>query len=516
MEPASDNHTTTTTKLSKTTSKDSQSGQQVKLSTSNRNSASIPVVNINEIDVETRGAINITENTKNSHEEGVLLSSANVNNKQVKAIEPPPNMMFLFVNPTSGGNQAAVFTKLSVEMMFLRDLDCYVYIYDLKDSQHREKGFNMLYQQQCRYPAAIFRVIVGGGDGTIIWIVQEMLAHAIKTDHCWIGIVPFGTGNDFARILGWGGKAKGSLIGKNLKDFKKLVKKFLKATKDEYDIWDVSVELFPSGSFKRISKNKKGFQKIELKDENRSEQNLRSLSKLMCNYISLGIDARIGYGFDKNRTTSALCNKGVYAWEGLKKMCCTSSQHVGDFLRSLELYQDRDTSLDDSDQEEEAEELFTTANGKTSQKEESKGPSKSTPILLGNPATLIGVNIGSYGGGMSDLWKNAKGRVGVSTTESNKSLKSAPQSIKDGAMEFVTFASPFRLAFENVWKGNARRVAQGQGPFKMNFRKPDSEDTRCYLNIDGEYWQLTNPKCIRIRLTDRLPKGKIKVLLAPS
>ena len=40
----------------------------------------------------------------------------------------------------------------------------------------------------------------------------------------------------------------------------------------------------------------------------------------MSNYASIGIDARIGLGFDRNRTNSKCCNKCVYCWEGFKKI----------------------------------------------------------------------------------------------------------------------------------------------------------------------------------------------------
>ena len=40
----------------------------------------------------------------------------------------------------------------------------------------------------------------------------------------------------------------------------------------------------------------------------------------MSNYMSVGAGARVGYGFDKNRTKSRLCNLCVYCWEGFKKM----------------------------------------------------------------------------------------------------------------------------------------------------------------------------------------------------
>jgi diacylglycerol kinase (ATP) len=44
----------------------------------------------------------------------------------------------------------------------------------------------------------------------------------------------------------------------------------------------------------------------------------------MCNYFSIGVESRIGLGFDKRRTGNVCCNKFFYFTEGLKKMfgCC--------------------------------------------------------------------------------------------------------------------------------------------------------------------------------------------------
>jgi len=49
-------------------------------------------------------------------------------------------------------------------------------------------------------------VIVGGGDGSIMWVIEEMIKVGISFKRCPIGCIPFGTGNDLARVLGWGGK----------------------------------------------------------------------------------------------------------------------------------------------------------------------------------------------------------------------------------------------------------------------------------------------------------------------
>lgn len=48
------------------------------------------------------------------------------------------------------------------------------------------------------------RILVAGGDGTIGWILNEIVRKKIQPipEVC---ILPIGTGNDLSRILGWGG-----------------------------------------------------------------------------------------------------------------------------------------------------------------------------------------------------------------------------------------------------------------------------------------------------------------------
>ncbi len=58
-------------------------------------------------------------------------------------------------------------------------------------------------------------------------------------------------------------------------------------------------------------------------------------SKIFCNYVSMGVDARVGLGFDKKRTKSQLCNKVVYACEGIKKLFIKTAK-VNDVVSSLE------------------------------------------------------------------------------------------------------------------------------------------------------------------------------------
>lgn len=48
-------------------------------------------------------------------------------------------------------------------------------------------------------------VIICGGDGTILWVVNEVIKVGIDPEKVCFGVIPIGTGNDFSRSLGWGG-----------------------------------------------------------------------------------------------------------------------------------------------------------------------------------------------------------------------------------------------------------------------------------------------------------------------
>lgn len=67
-----------------------------------------------------------------------------------------------------------------------------------------------------------------------------------------------------------------------------------------------------------INRTANGYNKQVLKDKD--GQNTQIFTKKMSNYCSVGVDARIGYGFDKHRTQSKHINKICYCLEGLKKM----------------------------------------------------------------------------------------------------------------------------------------------------------------------------------------------------
>ena len=56
-----------------------------------------------------------------------------------------------------------------------------------------------------------------------------MLNHNIDIDKVPIGIIPFGTGNDLSRVLGWGGTFSKDLVNNHMNNLKFMVKKWIEA-----------------------------------------------------------------------------------------------------------------------------------------------------------------------------------------------------------------------------------------------------------------------------------------------
>jgi diacylglycerol kinase (ATP) len=91
------------------------------------------------------------------------------------------------------------------------------------------------------YPNTQFRCLIAGGDGTVIWVVEECIKNNINVQQLPFGIVPLGTGNDFSRTMGWGGEAHDNFNKK--KDFMDLIRNsYISDTKTSikpFDIWEV-------------------------------------------------------------------------------------------------------------------------------------------------------------------------------------------------------------------------------------------------------------------------------------
>lgn len=45
--------------------------------------------------------------------------------------------------------------------------------------------------------------MIAGGDGTVQWVISEAISHNLNFDRIIFGTLAIGTGNDFAKSIGW-------------------------------------------------------------------------------------------------------------------------------------------------------------------------------------------------------------------------------------------------------------------------------------------------------------------------
>ncbi|XP_052783557.1 diacylglycerol kinase delta-like isoform X2 [Mya arenaria] len=108
-----------------------------------------------------------------------------------EAMRPPgTSPLLVFVNTKSGDNQGVKFLRRFKQLLNPAQ------VFDLMNGgPHPGLRLFQKFDQ--------FRILVCGGDGSIGWVLSEIDNMDLHRQ-CQIGVLPFGTGNDLARVLGWG------------------------------------------------------------------------------------------------------------------------------------------------------------------------------------------------------------------------------------------------------------------------------------------------------------------------
>lgn len=391
----------------------------------------------------------------------------------------PPEVedLFLFVNPHSGGNKGADF--LQVPQPFDTELDDgrigRLHIYSLPDNA--DEGFRLF--KELRHKAGKpLRMIVGGGDGTVMWADCAATANGIDTSRdCIFGIIPLGTGNDFSRVAGWGGKNPKRILSRECLKLHIMVQLWCKAKHRPHDVWEVCAEVDEDeGRILKVSKERK---EVALKD------NAKYFSLPMINYFSIGQESKVGIEFDKRRTKSQSCNLMVYACSGIFTECdCRTAQQIPDLIASLHAGLDADApaifEYKDEDEEDEDSEQEVRS-------------------LVGNPESLMFLNVNSYAGGAAHFWQlDTELAVEPALPDKDVNCKEDPG---DGRIEVVTLPSIVNIALDRV-HSDAKRVHSG-GPYYLEFFHTD-HDLDAYCEVDGEFYHLVNPVCVSVVFKKKL------------
>ncbi|KAF7229898.1 transcript variant X3 [Nothobranchius furzeri] len=99
--------------------------------------------------------------------------------------------LLVLVNSKSGDNQGVKFLRKFKQLLNPAQ------VFDLMNGGP-ELGLR-LFQK-----FVTFRILVCGGDGSVGWVLSELDKLNLHKQ-CQLGVLPLGTGNDLARVLGWGG-----------------------------------------------------------------------------------------------------------------------------------------------------------------------------------------------------------------------------------------------------------------------------------------------------------------------
>jgi diacylglycerol kinase (ATP) len=138
-------------------------------------------------------------------------------------------------------------------------------------------------------------------------VIQELVGEKADFQRVYIGYLPFGTGNDFAIACGWGAGLPGLIVRDPAKGILERIEVWLDADRNLMDIWDTEIITHDDGFIRKVNVKDGKVTEDVLEEDGSSEKKL-FFKRKMSNYCSVGIDARIGFGFDKNRSTIRCCN----------------------------------------------------------------------------------------------------------------------------------------------------------------------------------------------------------------
>lgn len=355
--------------------------------------------------------------------------------------------LLVFVNSRSGPQQGSLLIT-----QFRRLLNP-IQVWDLANGGPEKvlKSFSVLSR---------FQILVCGGDGTVSWVISALEKMDLKR---WppIGILPLGTGNDLARIHGWGG-------GYNNESLLYILRQISEAYISMLDLWELDI----------TSTSKKGKQKKEVRS--------------FMNYLGVGVDAQAALQVHQLRESkpklffSRFFNKAWYAIAGgeeaIKSSCANLSQKITLIADGVEI------------------------------------------PLPPDSQGIIFLNIDSYSGGVP-MWskglKPQKMRVrrysegdflnpnasGLTRNDSIEDLAELdatreltacdlPSSCQDGLLDVVSIRGAFHLGQIRVGLSNAQLICQCRQA-TVTLKK------KIAIQIDGEPWR-QNPSTLSIiRKPDR-------------
>ncbi|KAM6946222.1 LOW QUALITY PROTEIN: diacylglycerol kinase delta [Aplochiton taeniatus] len=243
-----------------------------------------------------------------------------------KATCPPSctSPLLVFVNSKSGDNQGVKFLRRFKQLLNPAQ------VFDLMNGGPH-LGLRLFQKFDT------FRILVCGGDGSVGWVLSEIDTLTLHKQ-CQLGVLPLGTGNDLARVLGWGSACDDDA------QLPQILEKLERASTKMLDRWSVMVyeTKFPrqhsSSTVTEDCSDDSEVQQIQTYEDSvavhlskilTSDQHsvVISSAKVLCETVKDFV-ARVGKGYEKNTENSEES-------EAMAKKCGVLKEKLDSLLKTL-------------------------------------------------------------------------------------------------------------------------------------------------------------------------------------
>ena len=295
---------------------------------------------------------NINNDIQNSSEDYfndlfTLSETEKMPDNVIKNLKIEHNFIIAFINPNSGPKQGLTIlnfaetfkcksilnykiisfpiqnnnlTKYNLSSSSSLNSDFSSLFFNILNKEDVQSGIKFIKKYISCFPNNQIKILIGGGDGSTVRFLEELIKEEINLSKCIFGTIPLGTGNDLSNSLGFGGEIKVDGIF----SIQVLLYKYFNATPTKLDIWKVNVKLDEHQGYIYDYDDSK---KIQILDFKRS----------FVNYFSIGYDARIGFTFEPKRTSFRCYNKCIYGLEGFKRfICCKKNYGMTELFESFQ------------------------------------------------------------------------------------------------------------------------------------------------------------------------------------
>ncbi|KAI9247819.1 ATP-NAD kinase-like domain-containing protein [Helicostylum pulchrum] len=430
----------------------------------------------------------------------------------------PSIYLFIFVNPLSGDKKGTDLVHLPIQHFRLRKFpQVQVEIHNILDEEDRINGIKNIELVETKVTlgqvppqapsersgsnssssdsskpekgvlskAVLTRQIhvwSAGGDGTVMSVFELLVAHNVNLDLVFFSCIPFGTGNDFSQVLGWGRTIpEKNILGQKLQHLEELISDRLeKSEAARLDIWQITMTCFPGGYVRQAGpkERKDGHDVAEVKEPHDGDE--CSLIRKMSNYMSIGVQGFVGSGFEAHRAGNRLANMFVYAHESTKWVFWRRFPDLTRFIRNIS--QKDNILLECHSPEEKRDKNYpSTFNS-------------DYPRMTNDPIDFVIQNIPHIWGREVDLWGEATSGLESVANRSGCTDPSTwkPQRANDGRLEIMTIENmtSYLKKLANI-RDHVSRIGQFNSPFKINFREPEHHTKEVDKAQNSSMWTKT-------------------------